>query len=150
MLSWEKALEIKKNTRSQSSFSAWYQEWAFRITVPRFGEVVSSKTPVNDRLLHSLFSSTKVQTEAMEYGLDMEPIVVKDFKELSGPQVEVFECGLLIHLDIYWMGCSPDGIIYDTNENPSVVSNEGKWTEECLELKVTVALQGKFLKFFFF
>ena len=75
---------------------------------------------INDRFLHSLFSSTKVQTEAMKYGLDMETTVVKEFKELSGPQVKVFKCGLLIHPDIYWMGCSPDGVIYDPNENPSV------------------------------
>ena len=79
----------------------------------------------------------------MKYGLDMEPMVVKEFKELSGPQVEVFKCGLLIHPDIYWMGCSPDGIIYDSNENPSVgileikslFSMKGKSIEECLELK---------------
>ena len=65
MLSREKALEIEKNTRSQSNCSAWYQERAFRITASRFGEVVSRKAPVNDRFLHSLFSSTKVLTEAM-------------------------------------------------------------------------------------
>lgn len=27
---------------------------------------------------------------------------------------------MLVHPDIYWMGCSPDGIIYDPNENPFV------------------------------
>ena len=53
----------------------------------------------------------------MKYGLDMVPTVVK---ELTGPQVEVFKCGLLVHPDIYWMGCSPDGIIYHPNESPSV------------------------------
>ena len=94
-------MEIEKNTRSQSSCSTWYQERAFRVTASRFGEVVSRKAPVNDRFLHTLFSSTKVQTEAMKYGLDMEPMVVKEFKELLGPQVEVFKCGLLIHPDIY-------------------------------------------------
>ena len=65
MLSREKALEIERNTRGQSNCSAWYQERAFRITASRFGEVVSRKAPVNDRFLHSLFSSTKVLTEAM-------------------------------------------------------------------------------------
>ena len=78
MLSREKALEIKENTRSQSSCSAWYQERVFRITASRFGEVASRKAPVNDGFLHRLFSSTKVQTEAMKYGLDMETMVVKD------------------------------------------------------------------------
>ena len=110
MLSLEKALDIEKNTRRQSNCSAWYQERAFRITASRFGEVVSRKAPVNDRFLHSLFASTKVQTEAMKYGLDNETVVVKEFKELSGAQVKVFKCGLLIHPDIYWMGCSPGGI----------------------------------------
>jgi len=84
----------------------------------------------------------------MKYGLDMEPMVVKEFKELSGPQVEVFKCGLLIHPDIYWMGCSPDGIIYDPNENPSVgileikslFSMKGKSIEECLELKRDICI----------
>ena len=107
MLSREKALEIERNTRGQSNCSAWYQERAFRITTSRFGEVVFRKAPVNDRFLHSLFSSTKVLTEAMKYGLDNETVVVKEFKELSGAQVKVFKCGLLVHPDIYWMGCSP-------------------------------------------
>ena len=148
MLSREKALEIEKNTRSQSNCSAWYQERAFRITASRFGEVVSRKAPVNDRFLHSLFSSTKVLTEAMKYGLDNKTVVVKEFKELSGTQVKVFKCGLLIHPDIYWMGCSPDGIIYDPNENPSVgileiksfFSMKGKTVEECLELKRDICI----------
>ena len=91
-----------------------------RITASRFGEVISRKAPINDRFLHSLFSSTKVLTEAMKYGLDNETVVVKEFKELSGAQIKVFKCGLLIRPDIYWMGCSPDGIIYNPNENPSV------------------------------
>ena len=76
MLSREKALELKKNTRSQFNCSAWYQERAFRITASRFGEVVSRKAPVNGRFLHSLFSSTKVLTEAMKYGLDNKTVVV--------------------------------------------------------------------------
>ena len=78
----------------------------------------------------------------------METTVVKDFKELSGPQVKVFKCGLLIHPDIYWMGCSPDGVIYDPNENPSVgileikslFSMKGKSVEECLELKRDICI----------
>ena len=148
MLSRENALEIEKNTRSQSNCSAWYQERAFRITASRFGEVVSRKAPVNDRFLHSLFSSTKVLTEAMKYGLDNETVVVKEFKELSGTQVKVFKCGLLIHPDIHWMGCSPDGIIYDPNKNPSVgileiksfFSMKGKTVEECLELKRDICI----------
>ena len=120
MLSREKPMEIEKNTRSQSNCSAWYQERAFRITASRFGEVVFRKAPVNDRFLHSLFSATKVLTEAMKYGLDNETVVVKEFKELSCAQIKVFKRGLLIHSDIYRMGCSPDGIIYDPNENPWV------------------------------
>ena len=89
MLSREKALEIEKNTRSQSNCSAWYQERAFRITASRFGEVVFRKAPVNDRFLHSLFSLTKVLTEAMKYGLDNKTVVVKEFKELSGTQIKL-------------------------------------------------------------
>ena len=149
MLSREKALEIERNTKGQSNCSAWYQERAFRITASRFGEVVSRKAPVNDRFLHSLFSSTKVLTEAMKYGLDNKTVVVKEFKELSGTQVKVFKCGLLIHPDIYWMGCSPDGIIYDPNKNPSVgileiksfFSMKGKTVEECLETFVFIEIK---------
>ena len=120
IFSLEKAIDIETNTRSQSSCSVWYQEWAFRITASRFGDVVSRKAPINDKFLHSLFAPTKGPTQVMKYGLDMEPAVVKEFKELTGPQMEVFKCGLLVHPDIYWMGCSPDGIIYDPNESPSV------------------------------
>ena len=123
-------------------------EKAFRITASRFGEVVSRKAPVNDKFLHSLFSSPRVETQAMKYGLDMEPMVVKEFKELAGSQVEVFKCGLLVHPDIYWMGCSPDGIVYDTSENPSVgileieslFSMKGKSVEECLQLKRDICI----------
>ena len=57
--------------------------------------------------------------------------------------MEVFKCGLLVHPDIYWMGCSPDGIIYDPNESPSVgileiksfFSLRGKSIDECLNLR---------------
>ena len=143
ILSPEKAIDIEKNTRIQSSWSAWYQERAFRITASRFGDVVSRKAPINDKFLHSLFALTTVQSQAMKYGLDMEPTVVKEFKELTGPQVEVFKCGLLVRPDIYWMGCSPDGIIYDPKENASVgileiksfFSFRGKSIDECLNLR---------------
>ena len=50
---------------------------------------------------------------------------------------------MLVHPDIYWLGFSLDGIIYDPNENPSVgileikclFAMRGKTIEECLELK---------------
>ena len=70
----------------------------------------------------------------MKYGLDKETTVVKEFKELSGPQVKIFKRGLLIHPDIYWMGSSPDGVIYDPNENPSVA---------ILEIKSLFSMKGK-------
>lgn len=58
----------------------WCQERVFRIgTASRFGELVHRKAPVNGRFLHSLVSSTKVQTEAMKYGLEMETVVVEEF-----------------------------------------------------------------------
>ena len=103
--------------------------------------------PINGRFLQSLFSSTKVQTEAMKYGLDMETTVVNEFKELSGTLVKVFKCGLLIHPDIYWMGCSPDDVIYDP-ENPSVGILEikslflmkGKSVDEHLELNRDICI----------
>ena len=37
----------------------------------------------------------------MKYGLELEPMVVKEFKEVTGPQVKFFKCGLLVHPDIY-------------------------------------------------
>ena len=52
-----------------------------------------------------------MQTEAMKYGLDNEIWLSKSSdKELSGAQVKVFKCDLMIHPDIYWIGCLPDGI----------------------------------------
>lgn len=78
----------------------------------------SRKAPINENVLVSLFSSTKGQTQAMKYGLESETMVVKEFREVTGPQVINVVC--LVHPNIYWMGCSVDGIIYDPNENPSV------------------------------
>lgn len=54
----------------------------------------------------------------MKYGLGSETMVVKEFREVTGPQVINVVC--LVHPNIYWMGCSVDGIIYYPNENPSV------------------------------
>lgn len=70
----------------------------------------------------------------MKHSLELELMVVKEFKEVAGPQVNIFNCGLLVHLDIHWMGCSPDGIIYDPNENQSV----GR-----LEIKRVFAMRDK-------
>ena len=78
----------------------------------------SRKAPINENVLGSLFSSTKGQTQAMKYGLESETMVVKEFREVTGPQVINVVC--LVHPNIYWMGCPVDGIIYDPNENPSV------------------------------
>ena len=61
----------------------------------------------------------------MKYGLELEPVVVKEIKTSS------HKCGLLVHPDIYWMGFSPDGIIYDPNaigwhsRNKMLICNEG-------------------------
>lgn len=75
-------------------------------------------------------------------------MVVKEFKEVVGPQVKGFNCGLLVHPDIHQMGCSPNGIIYDPNENPSVgileikcvFAMRGKTNQECLELKRDISV----------
>lgn len=83
----KKKTNNNNNTRSQYSSSVWRQERAFRITASKFGEVGARKAPINKIFLRGLFSSTKAQTQAMKYCLESEPMVVKEFKEVTGPQV---------------------------------------------------------------
>ena len=111
----EKSKDIEKNTRRQSESNVWYQERSHKLTASKFGDVMKRKVPVTQAFLKSLFGTSTVQTEFIRYGIKKEP-QVKDFKEPSGSDIKVFKCGLLVNPKLYWMGASPDGIIYDPKE----------------------------------
>ncbi|CAH3161065.1 unnamed protein product, partial [Porites evermanni] len=88
IISRERSLEIEKKKKKLIII---IQEH-LGLTASKFGEVGSRKAPINKIFLRSLFSSTKGQTQAMKYFLESEPMVVKEFKEVTGPQVMNVVC----------------------------------------------------------
>ena len=46
--------------------------------------------------------------DAMQWGIDNEPIAIKEYENIHN--TKVYEFGLLIHSKIKWLGASPDGI----------------------------------------
>lgn len=55
-------------------------------------------------------------TKDMRRGIDMEPVAVTEYCSLKN--VNYSPWGFIIHPDAPWLGCSPDGVVFDPSENP--------------------------------
>ena len=114
----ERAREIERSTRAQRMSPLWFDMRRYRITASMFGAVLSRKrdTPP-EKLVLRLIEPKAFSTEATRYGIDMEPVAVKEYvayQQNNGhPELSVCASGFIINTAYSFLGASPDGVVYD-------------------------------------
>ena len=100
----------EKNSRKQSECEQWHNYRKNRLTASHFKSIVVCKNS-QEKLARRLVSSRFVQTAAMRYGLQQEPVAANLYANQF--TVTVFKVGFVINPTAYYLGCSPDRIVFD-------------------------------------
>lgn len=109
-LSEEDRQQLEVNTRGQSGNSRWKQERCKRITASNFGNICKKGLKTSTACaVRSIVGNTFVGNKATRYGLEMES-KAREKLQLD-LDVEIEECGLVIHPTYSYLGASPDGLI---------------------------------------
>ena len=110
------ALEIEEQTKEQSKDKKWHEVRRQRLTSSVFKEICSCQSNF-ERLAKRLAKTKNIQTAAMKYGIEQEPIAAKHYTEVTGNSAWL--CGFVINPSCHHLGTSPDRKIYDANAFPN-------------------------------
>jgi len=95
----------------------WVRERKKRFTASKCYSLYTPKNPLEDeefwqRKLKGMLNSSFTGNYNTDRGLEDEPYSRSRYEVVSGFPVKVV--GLMVHPDMPWLGCSPDGIIGDS------------------------------------
>ncbi|KAK7915509.1 hypothetical protein WMY93_011270 [Mugilogobius chulae] len=115
-VTWPQSRHIEVSTRVQSATPEWHLLRRERVTASHFREVCHVRGEKSaENLAERILRGTK-QTVLMKRGLDMESGALKEYAAMKN--LNLSQCGPVIHPDAPWLGASPDGLIYDPLERP--------------------------------
>ena len=111
------ANKLEQETREQFSSDDWVQARKLRLTASRFGKVAKRKKNFKkfccDQITAKLF-----KFRSTEHHIYYEPIAKKEYQkymEKFGHPVSVKQSGFFVFPKLYFLGCSHDGKVIDTN-----------------------------------
>lgn len=109
----EDGKEFERQTRTQSDVGVWHKLRKNRITASNFKRVTTRRANF-ETLATQLHSTRHVQTSAMAYGIEHEPIAAELYAKTFGRNV--YRVGFVINPSCFFLGCSPDRRVYDPDE----------------------------------
>ena len=117
-VSIDRSIEVCLQTINQSTEPSWYLECSNRITASIFGKVLNRRQSIQpSSLVKSITDrSTKGGTSmpaALRWGIEHEDIAIQQYSETNMHIVK--KCGFVISPTWPWLGCSPDGIIFEND-----------------------------------
>ncbi len=80
----------------------------------------------------------------MNYGSAMEPVAREQYKVLFKKQV--YECGLVVHPDLPWLGSSPDGLVFENDGSTTLLEIKCPSSCEDSQIQVPYIVDGKLKK----
>jgi len=112
---------IKLETISKGTGKVWLAERKKRLTASNVGSIAKRKAKTN-KVKHLLYTSFNGNM-AIKWGLlQEEPTKTKYYLEekqaILSPDYNVIPCGLVVRVNNPWLGASPDGLVYDSTEDP--------------------------------
>ena len=115
--------QIERSTKEQSKNKLWYTLRSMRLTSSNFGRVFKRRDNHNT-LAKELLSANKMFTTdrmpaPLKWGIEHESVAYKEYVSklaTSSPTLQVTKSGLWIDLNTGWLACSPDGLVWDGNE----------------------------------
>ena len=118
--------ELKLKTAGQgkcdNSLQVWLAERRKRITSSNVGSIskMRTTTKVNSTVKKLRYSKFEGNT-ATKWGILQEESTNSKYleeKRKTSPDITTCQSGLVISLDNPWLAASPDGLVYDSTENP--------------------------------
>ncbi|XP_078266043.1 uncharacterized protein LOC144599179 [Rhinoraja longicauda] len=120
----QKAAEIERETQGQRENPEWFKWRSNRITASVAHKISHSKfvngksSEVPQSYLKSITGQgPNVLVPAMKWGIDHEPIALRQYEKLKPEvvkgEVEVRPCGLFIDPAKNWLAASPDAVVLD-------------------------------------
>ena len=100
----------EKETREQASSSKWHELRKCRITASNFKRICSRRAN-HEKLAQDLVKTKSIQTKAMRYGLEQEPVAARNYAETFGRNI--YMVGFVVNPSAFHLGCSPDRRVYD-------------------------------------
>ncbi|XP_074107794.1 uncharacterized protein LOC141533037 [Cotesia typhae] len=103
--------------KSTEFYSVWLAERENRITASRAYSLFtyfSNKNPDWKKKSNDYFYGSSFSNDDTKYGLEQETYAREIYENLMS--MEVVQCGLVISELNPWLGCSPDGIVFENNK----------------------------------
>ncbi|KAJ8248109.1 hypothetical protein GJAV_G00238400 [Gymnothorax javanicus] len=110
------ARKIEAATREQSNTMEWHHVRRPRITSSRFREICHVRGQSSAENLAQRIYKGVDQTAAMKRGLALEPAAIQEYCRVKN--TNYWPCGFVIHADAFWLGTSPDGLVFDPTASP--------------------------------
>lgn len=104
-------------SKSTEFYSVWLSERENRITASRAYSLYTyffNKKPDWRKKSTDYFYSSSFSNENTKYGLEQEAYAREAYESFMS--MEVVQCGLVISELNPWLGCSPDGIVFENNK----------------------------------
>ncbi len=116
-VSTTESVAICKETLRQDESSIWFKERSKRITASLFGRVCNRRQSVYpksivDAIINKKQGSYKNMPPSLKWGIENESKAIEKYKEIDG-NLHPVNCGLVVSPKWPWLGCSPDGIIFE-------------------------------------
>ncbi|KAM4521272.1 uncharacterized protein V3H82_002221 [Fundulus diaphanus] len=107
---------IEASTRAQRAVPQWHFLRKKRVTASQFRQVCHVREVKTANNLAVRILEGMRPTADMQRGRDMQPGALKEYATMK--KVNTTPCGFVVHPDAPWLGASPDGLVYDPEENP--------------------------------
>ena len=115
-VSIERSTEVCLQTMSQSTEPIWYLECSKRITASYFGKVLNRRQSIHPTSLIKSITEKRMKggksmPTSLRWGVEHEEIAIRKYME-SRKHISAKKFGFVISPAWPWLGCSPDGIIF--------------------------------------
>ncbi|CAN7975723.1 unnamed protein product, partial [Ixodes persulcatus] len=120
----EEAHRIEVTTRNQHGCPAWFRHRKGRITASIFKDICRSKRVKCATLVNKMLKPRPLNTPAVQYSIRTEPEAKRKllgYLSTSHTNARLEDCGLMIHPDYPFFGCSPDAVFYCDCHEPALV-----------------------------
>ena len=115
----EECYELERKTRCQNN-ELWHEARRIRLTSSDFGHICKKKN-ITSLYLAELYQGKNIgNLKSIRYGKENEERARKLYEEMgkfNGKNIRTFPVGFIVNPGIPFLGCSPDGVVFDEETN---------------------------------
>ena len=118
-------VRVEATTRSQCKSTEWYLARVRRITASKCGKILNQKQWTPALLKNILYCKPMIHLpQSIQWGIANEDnarhAYITHMQAEGNTNLQVEPCGFIIHPTMGWLGASPDGVVNDPSNNPSL------------------------------